>query len=164
MRPRPAISLIAATATAVLSMRSSGRKTAPSPKCGPGACPRESGGRTCDRGHQAGIRLCQSALSRAEEEHASPARDLRAGQSVHDAPASIALRRGVVCPQPGRISVQTLKTAPARADHPVLWPANKAPCPHPCAGPLFRPSLVLRFRHKMHETVISGLDPAIHAL
>jgi hypothetical protein len=32
MRPRPAISPIAAIATAVLSMRPSGRKTAPSPK------------------------------------------------------------------------------------------------------------------------------------
>ena len=47
------------------------------------ACPRESGGRTFDRGHQAGVRLCQAALSRAEEKHPSPARDLRAGQSVH---------------------------------------------------------------------------------
>ena len=34
--PKARISPIAATATAVLSMRSSGRKTAPSPKCGPG--------------------------------------------------------------------------------------------------------------------------------
>ena len=35
--PKARDSPIAATATAVLSMRSSGRKTAPSPKCGPGS-------------------------------------------------------------------------------------------------------------------------------
>ena len=38
-------------------------------------------GRTFDRGYQAGVRRCQSALSRAEEEHSSPARDLRAGRA-----------------------------------------------------------------------------------
>jgi hypothetical protein len=32
--------------------------------------------------------------------HSSPARDLRASQSVHGAPASAALPTGVVCPQP----------------------------------------------------------------
>src|SRR5690242_19841989 len=121
MRPRPAISPIAATATAVLSMRSSGRKTAPSRKCGPGSNMRS--------GHQAGVRLCQSALSRAEEEHASPAGDLRAGQPVHGAPASIALPRGVVCPQPHRITCRHPKTAPARPNHPVLWPVNNRQAP-----------------------------------
>ncbi len=54
-------------------------------------------GRASDRGHQAGVRLCQSALSRAQEERSSSARDLRAGQSVHGAPASIALPGGVAC-------------------------------------------------------------------
>jgi hypothetical protein len=42
-------------------------------------------GRTFDRGHQVGVRLCEGALSRAEEEHSSLARDLRAPQSVHGA-------------------------------------------------------------------------------
>src|SRR5437660_4094110 len=36
-------------------------------------------GRTCHRGRQAGVRLCQGALSRAEEEQTSPAGELRAG-------------------------------------------------------------------------------------
>jgi IS5 family transposase len=48
-------------------------------------------GRTFDLGHQAGVRLRQGALSRAQEERSSPARNLRAGQSVHRAPPSIAL-------------------------------------------------------------------------
>jgi IS5 family transposase len=43
-RPRPAISPIAAPATAVLSIRSSGRKTAPSPKCGPEPALAKAGG------------------------------------------------------------------------------------------------------------------------
>jgi IS5 family transposase len=42
-----------------------------------------------------------------KKEHAPPARDLRARQSVHGAPVSIALSTGVVCPQPGRQTVQT---------------------------------------------------------
>ena len=73
-------------------IRSNGRKTASDPKCGRGSNMRSGSSR--------GIRLCQGALSRAQEEHASPARDLRAGQSVHGAPASIALPTGVMCPQP----------------------------------------------------------------
>ena len=81
-------------------MRSSGRKIAASPKCGPEPALAKAGGRACDRGHQAGVRLCQGALSRAQEKHSSPARDLRAGQSVHGAPASPALPTGVVCPKP----------------------------------------------------------------
>jgi IS5 family transposase len=47
MRPRPAISPIAATATAVLSMRSSGRKTALSRKCGPGSSMRSGSSSGC---------------------------------------------------------------------------------------------------------------------
>src|SRR3989440_11367005 len=99
MRPTLAISPVAATATAVSSMRLNGEK--------PHQIQSAGQGRTCDRGHQAGVRLCQGALSRAEEEHASPARDLRAGQSVYGAPASVALPTGVVCPQPRRQTVQT---------------------------------------------------------
>jgi transposase, IS5 family len=49
-------------------------------------------------GCQAGVRLCQGVLSRAEQEQTSPAGDLRTGQSVHRAPASTALPTGVVCP------------------------------------------------------------------
>jgi len=71
-------------------MRSNGRKTAPNRKCGQG--------RTCDRSYQAGVRLCQGALSRAQKEHPPPAGDLRTSQSVHGAPASAALLAGVVCP------------------------------------------------------------------
>jgi IS5 family transposase len=41
------ISRTAATATAVLSMRSSGRKTAPSPKCGPGSSMRSGSSSGC---------------------------------------------------------------------------------------------------------------------
>jgi IS5 family transposase len=55
-------------------------------------------GRAFDRGHQAGVRLCQAALSRVQKERASPDRDLCAGQSVHGAPASAALPRGAVSP------------------------------------------------------------------
>jgi IS5 family transposase len=58
-------------------------------------------GRTCHRSHQAGVRLCQAALSRAQKEHPSPARHLCAGQSVHRAPAPTALPDGVMCPQSG---------------------------------------------------------------
>src|SRR5262249_2055974 len=71
-------------------------KTVPNRWCGPKACPRESGGRASDRRHQAGVWLCQGALSRVGEEHSSPARELRARQSIHDAPASIALPVGVM--------------------------------------------------------------------
>ena len=76
-------------------------------------------GRTFDRGHQAGVRLCQGALSRAEEKHSSPARHLRAGQSVHGAPASPALPTGVVCPEPGRQHRVDPNTAPKRPNYPL---------------------------------------------
>src|SRR5262249_14445840 len=51
--------------------------------------------RASDRGHQASVWLRQGALPRAQKEHSSPARDLRARQSVYGAPASIVLR-GVI--------------------------------------------------------------------
>jgi IS5 family transposase len=44
-----------------------------------------------------GLRLRQGALSRAQEEHSSSARDLCARQPLHRTPASIALRCGVIC-------------------------------------------------------------------
>jgi IS5 family transposase len=64
-------------------------------------------GRAADRDHQAGVWLCQGALSRAHKERASLGCDLRACQAVHGAPASAALSTGVVCPQPSRQTVQT---------------------------------------------------------
>jgi hypothetical protein len=39
----------------------------------------------------------QGAVPRAQEERASPGRDLRLGQSVHGKAATIAFQRGVVC-------------------------------------------------------------------
>jgi hypothetical protein len=42
--------------------------------------------------------FCQGALSRAQQEPSPPARKLRAGQSVHSAPASIALPAGIELP------------------------------------------------------------------
>jgi Transposase DDE domain len=62
MRPRPRISPTAATVTARLWMRSSGEKPHQVQSAGPR--------RTCDRGHQADVRLCQGALSRTKEEYA----------------------------------------------------------------------------------------------
>jgi IS5 family transposase len=67
--------------------------------------------RASDRYHQASVWLCQGALSRAEEEHSSPARDLRARQSVYRAPASIALRCGVICLAPGHQRLRTPQTS-----------------------------------------------------
>ena len=96
-------------------------KNRPSPKCGPG--------RTCDRGHQAGVRLCQGALSGAEEEHPSPAGDLRAGQSVHGAPAAIGLPKGVMCLQPGRQPCSRPNTASTPPSRPVSYSLSKSPCP-----------------------------------
>ena len=76
-------------------------------------------GRTRDQGHQAGVRLCQGALSRAEQEPPSSARHLRAGQSVHRAPAFIALPGGVMCPQSGRHILKTSQCGIHRPNHPV---------------------------------------------
>ena len=56
---RPRISSIAATGTAVSWMRSSGEKSYQVESAGRG--------RTFDRDHQAGVRLCQAALPRVEE-------------------------------------------------------------------------------------------------
>jgi IS5 family transposase len=52
-------------------------------------------GRTFDRGHQAGVWLCQGALSRAQQEHPPSAGDLRFGQFVHRAPPPAASLGGV---------------------------------------------------------------------
>ena len=60
------------------------------------ACPGEGGGRAFDRGRQAGLRLCQSALSRAQQEREPAAGDLRPRQSVHRPSATIALSAGII--------------------------------------------------------------------
>src|SRR5262249_12028684 len=111
MRQRPEISPIAATATAVWWMRSSGGKTAPSPRYAPGS--------SIERDHQAGVRLCQGALSRAQQEPPPPARDLRAGQFVHGAPPSIA-------PPTDVVSLTSPLTVADAAD---LTPNNDPPAP-----------------------------------
>src|SRR5262249_3466253 len=92
--------------------------------------------------HQAGVRLCQGALSRAGEEHSSPDRDLRIGQSVHRAPASVARPTGVVRPQRPANRANTAMRPPIRPtipDHRRMRKNFQAP--HPRASPLFRPSL-----------------------
>jgi hypothetical protein len=66
-----------------------------------------------DRGHQASVRFRPGALSRAQKEHASPVRDLRARQSVYGAPASIALLWGVIC-RTWPATLQTLEMLPQK--------------------------------------------------
>ena len=94
-------------------------------------------GRTFDRGHQAGVRLCQGALSRAEEEHPSPAHNLRAGQSVYGPPVSAALPIGIVCPRPARHTRRHPNTAPKTPQFPrsvagqeIDVPPIHAPAPY----------------------------------
>src|SRR5262249_51223105 len=77
-------------------------------------------GRASDRDHQASVWFRQSALSRAQEEHSSLARDLRARQFVHGAPASIALRCGVIC----------LAWPPMVADAEAVSPITASPIPN----------------------------------
>ena len=95
------------SAIAALLMRSSGPK--------PNQIERAGQSRASDRGRQAGVRLCQSALSRTEEEHPSFCRDLRTGQSVHRAPASVAL--------PADIQAET-SSAPKTATNPPRIPGT----------------------------------------
>jgi hypothetical protein len=92
----------------------------------------------CALSHQAGVRLCQGALSRAEEEHPSAACDLRTGQSVHGAPASPALPTGVVCPEPGRQHRADPNTALKPPNYPAPSRCGNRDAPHPCASPLFQ--------------------------
>src|SRR5262249_17640366 len=98
--------------------------------------------RASDRYHQAGLRLCQSALPRAQKERSSPHCHLRAGQSVYRTPASIALRGGVIY----------LAWPPAVANVEDVTPITVPPIPnchcccnfngrYPLPAPLFRPSL-----------------------
>src|SRR4029077_14638486 len=73
--------------------------------------------RACDRDHQAGVWLCQGALSRAQQEYPSPARDLRSGQSVYGAPPSIALPTGVICPTASLMVANAADLTPNNATH-----------------------------------------------
>ena len=99
-------------------------------------------GRASDRGHQAGVRLCQGALSRAHKERASPHCHLCVGQSVHRAPPTIALTRGIICPHRG-IDLRT-RPDPFQSPRPCRRPiADRANvhASHPHHHPLFRRSL-----------------------
>src|SRR3984893_6452548 len=94
-------------------------------------------GRASDRRRQAGVRLRQGPLSRAQKECSSPVRDLRAGQSVHGAPASAALP-GVVCPPYASKSCQHQTPTQKPADYPVPAPAKETSmhlirAPAPCS-------------------------------
>ena len=74
--------------------------------------------RAFDRGHQAGVWFRQGALSRAQKEHPSPHRHLRARQSVHGASPSIALPDGVMCPQSGQQPCRHRSPASLRPNYP----------------------------------------------
>jgi hypothetical protein len=53
-------------------------------------------GRAPDRGYQAGLRLYEGALPRAQEERSSPRRDLCPGQSIHGSTTIIAFTDGIM--------------------------------------------------------------------
>jgi len=110
-------------------MRSSGRKIVPSPKCGPEPALAKAGGRTFDRGHQAGVRLRQGALSRAQEERSPPGRDLRIGQSVHGTSSSAALPGGVECPHCASTLHRQSNTPKDGAQSPTLSLADEISIP-----------------------------------
>ena len=131
--------------------RSSGRKPHQIENAGQGRAP--------DRDHQAGVRLCQGAVSRAQKERSSPHRHLRNGQSVHRAAASLALPRGIECPHcPTHCRDRRM---PLRA-RPVAPPSRwRAQCPRasPPDSALFRHSLADRHRdvsHMLSESATSG--------
>ena len=89
-------------------------------------------GRAFDRRHQAGVWLCQGALSRVDEERSSPARELRARQSIHGAPASIALPASVECPHQAS-KPRRQPTRQQKGRHPSF--AEDASTPHSLACP-----------------------------
>src|SRR6516162_3658366 len=117
-------------------MRSSGRKIVPSPKCGPEPALAKAGGRTLDRGRQAGVRLRQGALSRAQEERSPPGRDLRVGQSVHGTSSSAALPGGVECPHCASTPHRQSNTPKAGAQSPTLSLAYEISIPFLHGQPL----------------------------
>ena len=101
--------------------------------------------RAFDRSYQARVRLRQGALPRAQEERASPDRDLRLGQSLYSTPATIAIRRGVICLICGKHPRQAPKPNQTAAFS-ACGLASSA-TPHQCHAslprdqPLFRRSL-----------------------
>src|SRR5580704_11146854 len=101
--------------------------------------------RAADRGvkqHSIGSLSGCSASPRyaiaGSQEHPSPARHLRPGQSVHRASASIALPRGVMFPQSGRSTLQTPLYGPPPPHFPVLCPVAKSPCIPSLAQPFIQ--------------------------
>src|SRR5215472_6642335 len=101
-------------------------------------------GRTCDRGHQAGVRLRQGALSRAQQEHLPSAGHLRFGQFVHGATPSATRRTGIEGPQPGWQTMQAPQ-CPIK-NRPITRTTARRPnrhASHPDVSPLFRRSLAV---------------------
>ena len=115
-----------------------------------------------DVGVEADVKVMieQAATRLAEEEHASPARDLRAGQSVHGAPASIALPTGVMCPQPVGKPCRHPMRRQNGPNYPVPSPVRKSlRPPHPCSSPLFRGSLMRHGSNRL-ERMIAPVEVA----
>jgi IS5 family transposase len=100
----------------------------------------KSPGRAFDRDHQASLRLCQSALSRARQKRAPAAGDLRPRQSVHRPPPPAALPARVArlhrAQNPHRPPVRTTKPRLPRIFPPVytgranLNASSDAPAPY----------------------------------
>jgi hypothetical protein len=117
-------------------MRSSRRKIVPSPKCGPGS-------NIPWRYHQAGVRLCQGALSRAEEDHPSHARELRWSTCSWLASICCAGRRRSMS-APGLQTAHTPNAPPKRR---IILPGTMAGhgnrhAPHPSLSRLVKRSLI----------------------
>ena len=133
--PRPGTSPTAAIATAASRPGRARQKPHQVEGAGPG--------RAFDRGRQTGVRLCQSALSRASQEPASPAGDLRTGQSVHRPPPSAAPPNRVVRlhhpRQLHRPADPTAKPNPVTIPAPGCRPLDRD---HPRITRLFRRSLI----------------------
>ena len=100
-------------------------------------------GRTFDRRHQAGGRLRQGALPRAEEEHPPPARQLRAGQSVHRTPAFATPPGDIVCPRQPCKPHKHSSAGQIGPATPYRTRLRKFPCPSSTRQPLVQtfPSL-----------------------
>ena len=100
----------------------------------------KSPGRALDRGRQTGLRLCQGALSRAQEERPSPAGDLRARQSVHCAAPSAALpsSEGACTPRKTNTDRRFSPQTPPRSHFPFSTPAAFISMHHPPRQPLIQ--------------------------
>ena len=89
-------------------------------------------------GSSSGCSALPSCATAGRRKHSSPARDLRAGQSVHGAPASPAMPTGVVCPQPGRQHRADPNTAPKPPNYLAPSPVRKSRCPPSLHQPLIQ--------------------------